>query len=217
MFKSLFGSTTKKPTPSENIEAKLEEYNVKITHETLAFERKREQLRGFVAQGNDRVMQSPIAIRMVKQLKRQQDVILVYQTSIDALEATLTNLKLQKVTSETQSAIGHGSRATIDLDSADDTMAEMQEMAEQREMLASMMASNIGGNDDGMDDFILSLDLGTNSKSPSSSAPPVYATNIAAQIPSVPTTLPAPGAPPSNSPAAAEISVNTSVHATPNF
>ena len=113
-----------------------------------------------------------------------------YQTSLEALENTLTNIKLQTLTADVQATIGRGSRGDIDLDAADDTMADTQEMAEQREMLARMMATNAEADDE-LDEFIESLGLEeTPNKAEKVSAPPVYATTALQQIPEVPATTP---------------------------
>ena len=121
---------------------KIREFNEKMQHEVLAKKIKLERLKELTKGKKRAVLQSPACQRLLGGINRHNNMIRVFETSLTALEETLANLQVQDVHNQT-TMIGSVVRSMhgINIDSADDSLGKLDEFREQREELASLMAS----------------------------------------------------------------------------
>lgn len=163
VFKNFFAEAKKKekPTTREELSGKIKELGDKMQHELAAKNQKIHSLKKFVKGKSKKILQSHNCIRYLSGIKRHNNMIRVYETSISALEETLANIEAQRVHSETTAMIGMVSRSIkgINVDEADDSFAKLDEFKQEREELASMMAASINDGDIDFSDLMLELEL----------------------------------------------------------
>ena len=133
----------KRENSKEQLGVKIREFNEKMQHEVLAKKIKLERLKELTKGKKRAVLQSPACQRLLGGINRHNNMIRVFETSLTALEETLANLQVQDVHNQTTWMIGSVVRSMhgINIDSADDSLGKLDEFREQREELASLMAS----------------------------------------------------------------------------
>lgn len=114
---------------------------------------KKSALQTLVLEKGRPALRTAAALRLLTSIKRHKAMMQVYQTSLNALEATQQNLEMQQITAEVQQLIGRAGRA--DIEDIEEHVNHWEDMQMERQELAQLMSTN-GDNDD---DFIDELNL----------------------------------------------------------
>jgi hypothetical protein len=195
LFSTPAAAKPSKVNTRDELSSKIKELSDKMSHEMAAKNVKVHRLKEFVDGKGRSVLKTTQCSRYLSGIKRHSNMIRVYETSVSALEETLANIEAQRVHTETTAIIGMVSRSMhgLNVDSADDTFARLDDFRQEREELATMMASSVNAGNDDYSELVteLGLTFEGDADEPESrtTVGSVAATVDVSQFASVPTTL----------------------------
>ena len=129
-----------KPKKKNDIPEKTREFKANLIQENMALVDKKSQLQLILSEKGRPGLETPTAVRLLSGMRRNKNMMQLYQTSLQALETTMQNLEMQRVSSEVQHLIGRAPRANTEL--MEDGLEAMVERDEELTELSQIMAQH---------------------------------------------------------------------------